>query len=233
MTRIQALEPEQARQGELRIVVGDGDADLGVGRGEPALGRDDVRPTPEHVDRIRSVLDTRDDWNWSDGRQLVGVSAGLGTHENIEPVQLGFKIDPKWRNACACLGKQRLGLRLLAIRSRPAHTALAHDVHEMLVRGNLVGRDGKPGLVPANPEIRIRSVRRDRNSGPHLRGLSRFRFGRRRLRVTPQAAEQVDFPTGADADVIERLVPVIARQVVSNCAGGTVERLMDRACRSV
>ena len=37
--------------------------------------------------------------NRRDRIQLMGISAGLGSHQNIQPIQLFFKVQTEWRKS--------------------------------------------------------------------------------------------------------------------------------------
>ncbi len=86
---VQAVDPEQAGDRDLGIIVRDRRADLGVGGDQPLFGGQDVGTPAQQVGGAVGDGKARRQRQVGGRQQFGAIGSGLGAHQHVQPVEFG------------------------------------------------------------------------------------------------------------------------------------------------
>src|SRR6185437_12434670 len=108
--------------------------------------------------------------------ELLRVGARLGTHQNIESIQLLLEANAQWRHTCQSLLQQRLCLCNLPPLSCARVVTSVHETQKMLIDVDLVLSDGESRLIAADLKVSVCCVSHHAHARPESIRLSGLRF---------------------------------------------------------
>src|SRR6185369_706863 len=225
MIDVDTLESEQAGDRYLWVILSERGAYLCARCREQAFGGDHVRATAQNIDGLIVAGNVRDCRNRSRARQLCRVSAWLIGHQYVQPVELGFEAGDEQRDRASRLREKRFGLCHLEIAGVPVREPKPDEREQVLVGCDLFASERESRLKAANKEIRVRRFRCDGDPGADTRCLRGLRFRSGGLGTASEAAEKIDLPARAHADVVERDAAIEGWRLAGDRTGRTLEGL--------
>src|SRR5216683_7751474 len=209
-----AVETKRAGKRNLGVVVGDRNADSLVRGGKPTLGRDDVGPPAQDIERLVGATNRRNSGNCAWLGKLFCVRSRLSTHEDIETVQLRFKRHTQG-------GHRRLGLLKKCFRLgnfpivRHSHPSTHFDqLQKMCIGIYELLRNRKPRLILPHLKVGVRRLGGDGDSSPNLLGLCSLEFISSRRFAAAQPSGKIDFPARRSSNCVLPLIASVAWKTI-------------------
>jgi len=209
-----AVETKCAGKRNLRVVVRNRNTDSLVGRGKPALGRDDVGSAAPDIQRLVGTGDCGDSGNCAWLGKLFGVRSRLSTHEDVEAVQLGFKGHTQGGHRRLGLLEKRFCLGNLSVVCHSHPSTHFDQLQKICIGIYELLRNGKPRLILPYLKVGIRRLGRDGNSSPNLVGLRSLEFISSRSFATAQSFRKIDFPTCRGSNCVLTLIAAVPGKTI-------------------
>src|SRR6202040_965623 len=148
-----------------------------------------------HVHRLPVARNCWDRWNLACRLEFTGIRAWLGSHKNIQAIQLFLEREAEHGHDSAGLFQNCFSLSDLPLGSGAGVITIAHQLDEVFVSRNLVLGNREPGLISANLQVRVGCICRyghARSGLNRLRSLWLVSCGRAAM---TKSAGEVDLPT--------------------------------------